>query len=55
MDLLKGKMSKVERKTIETRMESLLVEWGVAPAVVSNKPDYNSVAQLLAVAAVVAE
>ena len=53
-DLLK-KGSRLERQTKQTRIETLLVEWGIAPTAVVKKPDFAGMAKLLAAAVVVAE
>ena len=49
------KMSRTDKKALEIRMESLLVEWGVPPSIASKSPDYGGIAKLLAAAAAVAE
>ena len=43
------------KKSIQSRMESLLVEWGVAANVAAMTPDYHWIARLLAAATVAAE
>ena len=42
---------KVDKRALESRLETLLVEWGVPPSVVTKKPDYGGIARLVAAAA----
>ena len=44
-----------KKKAMESRLQTLLVEWGVAPSVVTKNPDYLGIAKLVAAAAVAAE
>ena len=52
---LRAATSDVEKTTLHTRMESMLVDWGVAPRAAAMKPDYHQIARLLSMAAAVAE
>ena len=48
-------LSKTEKREYEIPVESMLVDWGVAPAVASKSPDYHGICKPLAYAAVQAE
>ena len=57
-DFLKllNKARGTEKKALQVRIESMLVEWGVAPSVAAKTPvDYRGVARLVATAAAIAE
>ena len=48
-------LERTEKRAYEIRLESLLVEWGVAPTSARKQPYYRGIARLVAAAAAVAE
>ena len=54
---LNGKGSQVEKTAIKTRLENILVEWGMpVPArTVTKNPDHAAIAELLAAVAAASE